>query len=72
MRIRYLQNIKKSRQDGRTIVYHDKTYIQSRHTIPAPSGCADPIVKGEKLIINVHADSQYGVVPHTMLIFKAN
>ena len=78
MRIHYLQNIKKFREEGRTVVYQDETYIHSSRTLPytwndqiQPGGYAVPVAKGQRLII-VHAGSQYGFVPNTLLIFKSN
>jgi transposase len=78
MRIHYLLNIKQFREEGRTIVYQDETYIHSSHTLPytwhdqvQPGGYAAPVAKGQRLII-VHAGSQYGFVPNALLIFKSN
>lgn len=60
LRMAYLREIRKYRQEGRPIVYLDETYLHSSHTTPrewtdgSTSGLKAPLSKGQRLII-VHA-----------------
>ena len=76
-RVAFLRSIKKYRQEGRTIVYTDETYIHSSHTMTSAwtddsaYGYMAPTSKGQRLII-VHAGTEKGFIPGAQLIFKSN
>ena len=74
-RIKYLREIKKLREQGRTIVYTDETYVNTSHNTMKCWQSADvavnvPFSKGERLII-VHAGSENGFINGAQLLFKA-
>jgi hypothetical protein len=56
----YIRAIQKYQQEGRSIVYVDKTYLHSSHTTPnewtdgSAGGVKAPMNKGQRLII-IHA-----------------
>jgi hypothetical protein len=60
LRVKYLHAIKAYREEGRSIVYTDETYIHSSHTTSyawddgSGGGLKAPISKGQHLVI-VHA-----------------
>ena len=60
LRDKYLRAIKAYREEGRSIVYADETYIHSSHTTSyawddgSGAGLKAPISKGQHLII-IHA-----------------
>lgn len=76
-RMKYLNNIKRYRNEGRPIVYTDETYVHSSHTKPSSwsdgteHGLKTPISKGKRLIV-VHAGSNQGFIPNALLVFKSN
>ena len=75
-RIDFLRRMKKFRDQGRTIVYTDETYVHSSHTTPHTWQSSDvalrvPFSKGERLII-VHAGSETGFIDGAELVFKAH
>jgi hypothetical protein len=75
-RWRYLKAIKKHRQDERSIVYLDETYVNASLHVPScwqsaeERGVLSHIGKGPRLII-VHAGGQAGFVEGALLIFKS-
>lgn len=76
-RINYLESIKYFRDQNRSIVYTDETYIHSSHTISKSWTCSPtkglkmPISKGQRLIV-VHAGGSNGFVPNAMLVYKSS
>ena len=71
------QKKKKIREEGKTVVYQDETYIHSSLTLPytwydqiQPGDYAVPVVKRQRLII-VHTDIQYMYVPNKLVNFKS-
>lgn len=76
LRITYLQNITKYRQEGRPIVYTDESYVDSSHASGkawsdgSTKGLKKPISKGQRVVI-VHAGSEAGFIPNALLLFKA-
>lgn len=75
-RIEYLRKIKVYRQEGRSIVYTDESYVDSSHSTPkqwtdgSSKGLKKPISKGQRAVI-VHAGSESGFIPNALLTFKA-
>lgn len=75
-RIEYLRKIKQYRQEGKTIVYTDESYVDSSHSTPkawtdgTTKGIKKPISKGQRVVI-VHAGSETGFIPNALLTFKA-
>ena len=75
-RIHYLKQIKKFREEGRTIVYTDETYVHAAHRIKKcwqndNTGVMVPFSKGECMIV-LHAGSSKGFIPNAKLVFKAH
>ena len=75
-RIHYLKQIKKFREEGRTIVYTDETYVHAAHTIKKcwqiDNTCVMvPFSKWERMIV-LHAGSSKGFIPNAKLVFKAH
>lgn len=76
-RLQYLREIKKYRNEGRSIIYMDETYIHSSHTSSygwsddTIQGLLSPISKGKRLII-VHAGGEQGFVPNAYIRFKSH
>lgn len=66
----------KYRQEGRPIIYTVETYVGSPHSPPNTwtdgytKGLKKPISKGHQIVI-VHAGSETGFVPNSLLLFKA-
>ncbi|KAJ3654370.1 hypothetical protein Zmor_013562 [Zophobas morio] len=75
-RIEFVRKITQYRQEGRTIVYEDETYIHSSHTQSKDwvddknLSLKKPISKGQRLII-VHAGYESGFIENGLLIFKS-
>lgn len=75
-RILYLKAIKKYRHEGRPIVYTDESYAHSSHTKSkawsdgSAKGLKCPISKGQRIVM-LHAGSEAGFVPNTLLMFKS-
>ncbi|XP_045202333.2 uncharacterized protein LOC123555810 [Mercenaria mercenaria] len=74
-RINFLKKIKKFREDGRTIVYTDETFVHSSHTFHRSwqsdhVGLRVPFRKGQRMII-VHAGTETGFVKGAELVFKS-
>jgi hypothetical protein len=74
-RIRYLRAMKKFRDEGRPIVFVDKTDIHSSHSVPKcwqdkTTGLLVPFGKGGRIII-LQACGKIGFVPGSLLVFKA-
>ena len=75
-RIEFVRKITQYRQEGRTIVYEDKTYIHSSRTQSKDwvddknLSLKKPISKGQRLII-VHAGYESGFIENGLLIFKS-
>lgn len=73
---RFLQEMRKFRNDGRSIVYVDETYIHGTHCVSScwqsdkELGVTEPIGKGQRLII-VHAGGEEGFVRNALLIFRS-
>jgi hypothetical protein len=64
-RINYLRQVKRFREEGRTVVYTDETFIHSSHTTRLSWQSEDlsvlpPFSIGERLII-VHAGCEKGI-----------
>ncbi len=75
-RVEFLRKIKKLREDGRTIVYTDETFVHSAHTMHRSWQSKDislkvPFSKGQRLII-VHAGTEAGFIKGASLVFKAH
>ena len=76
-RLQYLREIKKYRNEGRSIIYMDETYIHSSHTSSygwsddTIQGLLSPMSKGKRLII-VHAGGEQGFVPNAYIRFKSH
>lgn len=74
-RINYLRQVKRFREEGRTVVYTDETFIHSSHTTRLSWQSEDlsvlpPFSKGERLII-VHAGCEKGFINDASLVFKS-
>jgi hypothetical protein len=75
MRLNYIRNISKYRNEGCSIISMDMTYIHSSNmkdntwTGNATGGLLTPVSKGQQAII-FHASGEEGFVPNTFLIFK--
>lgn len=76
MRLKYLRTVEGYRIEGRPIIFMDETYVHSSHSKDkawsddSNSGLKTPISKGQRLII-VHAGSENGFVPNSLLMFKS-
>ena len=75
-RINYLRSMKKYRDEERTIVYTDQTFVHSGHTTPRTWQSDDvalrvPFSKGERVVV-VHAGSEEGFIQGAELVFKAH
>jgi transposase len=76
-RVAFLRAIMKFRRYGRVIIYSDERYIHSSHTTKKSwsddtlQGCMAPTSKGQRPII-VHAGTEKGFIPGTLLICKSN
>lgn len=74
-RHRYLRTIHQQRLEGKNIVYLDETYVHQNYKHkrswqgPSTSGVVDKISRGKRHII-VHAGSEKGFVPNTLLVFS--
>lgn len=74
--INFLRTIKELRDNCRTIVYTDETFVHSCHSTAKcwqskDVGLNVPFSKGERMII-VHAGSKNGFIPGAALIYKAS
>jgi hypothetical protein len=75
-RLAHFKNISCYRNEGYSIIYTDKTYIQSSHTKDyawsnsKKAGLLAPISK-EQQVSTVHADSENGLISNTLLMFKS-
>ena len=74
-RIQYLRQIQKYREEGRTIVYTDETFVHTSHSAKRSWQSEEfamkvPFSKGSRYII-VHAGSVSGFIDGAELIFKA-
>lgn len=74
-RIIFLRKIKKLRDEGRSIIYTDETFVHSTHSTPKcwqtkDIGLSVPFSKGDRMII-VHAGNKNGFIPGASLVFKA-
>lgn len=75
--MRFLQSIKKYRNEGRPIIYTDETYVHSSHTKPCSwtdgtkEGLKKPVSKGPRLIV-VHAGYNQGFIPNALLVYKSH
>lgn len=76
LRINFLQKMKFYREQNRSIVYIDETYVHKGHTVSkswsdnSANGFCSNISKGERLII-IHAGGEMGFLPNTLSIFKS-
>jgi transposase len=76
LRINYLRKITLFREQNRSIIYLDETYIHSGHTLSkswsdnSNNGLFTNISKGERLII-INAGGDEGFVPNCLQIFKS-
>lgn len=76
LRIEFLEQIRKYREQGRPIVYTDESYVDSSHASSkswsdgSTQGSKKPISKGQRAVI-VHAGFEEGFIPNALLIFKA-
>lgn len=74
-RQRFLRSIHKKRQEGKLIVYLDETYVHQNYRPkkswqgPSTSGVVEKISSGKRHII-VHAGSEQGFVPNSLLVFS--
>lgn len=73
--INYLRQVKRFREEGRTVVYTDETFIHSSHTTRLSWQSEDlsvlpPFSKGERLII-VHAGCEKSFINDASLVFKS-
>ncbi|KAF9821303.1 hypothetical protein SFRURICE_005769 [Spodoptera frugiperda] len=75
-RILYLKAIKKYRDEGRPIVFVDESYVRSSHTKSkawsdgSAQGLKRPISNVQGIVM-VHAGSETGFVPNTLLMYKS-
>lgn len=75
-RIRYLQQIKRYREEGRPIIYMDESYVLTSHVsgktwTDSSNKCLHkPTSKGERIII-IHAGGEKGFVPNALAMWKA-
>lgn len=74
-RHKFLRTIASKREQGKTIVYLDETYIHQNYKPkkswqgPSTQGVIDNISSGKRFII-VHAGTQNGFVPNALLVFS--
>ncbi len=73
----YLRKVRKLRQEGKSIVYTDETWVNAHHGFDhvwvdpdGNGGWKQPSGKGNRLIV-VHAGSRYGWVPNAALVFRS-
>ncbi|CAG4982209.1 unnamed protein product [Colias eurytheme] len=78
LRFKYLNQLKKYRDEGRYIVYTDESYVHTTHvqnkcwkSVKEVSPLQKKLSKGMRVII-VHAGGCQGFVPNACLIYKAN
>ncbi|KOB70672.1 putative dde superfamily endonuclease [Operophtera brumata] len=69
-RIEYLQNITKYREEGRPVVFTDASYVDTQTKSDETSKGPKKNRKGDRVII-VHAVTESGFLPNTLLMFKA-
>ena len=76
-RYTYLKTIHKLRNDKRTIIYTDETWVNTHHckeqisvNVDGKGGWKVPSGKGQRLIV-VHAGEVEGWVPGTDLVFRS-
>lgn len=68
--------MQKFREEARTIIYTDESYVDSSHSSSqawsdgTTKGLKKPISKGQRIVI-VHAGTETGFVPNALLTFKA-
>ncbi|XP_054288006.1 uncharacterized protein LOC129003735 [Macrosteles quadrilineatus] len=76
-RISYLRAVKRFRNEGRTIIFMDESYILTSHVSSlswsdnSTKGMRVPISKGQRLIM-IHAGSEAGFVPNALTMWKAS
>lgn len=77
LRIKYLRDVKRNREEGRDIVYADESYVHTTHTKErawsdkSGKGLKKPISKGQRMII-VNAGGAKGFVPNALLLYKSS
>lgn len=76
-RHRYLRTMKKLREEGKSIVYTDETWVNAHHghdmvwvDVDGSGGWKQPSGKGERLIV-VHAGTRQGWVQGAELVFRS-
>ena len=74
-RQRFLRSIHKNQQEGKLIVYLDETYVHQNYRPkeswqgPSTSSDVEKISSGKRYIM-VHAGSEQGFVPNSLLVFS--
>lgn len=77
LRIKYLEKLKLYRQQNRTIIYMDETYLHGSHTKShswsdkTTNGLLSTISKGKRLIMLHAGGENIGFVKNALLIFKS-
>lgn len=78
-RLQYLRAIKKYREENRTLIFIDETWLHVHHIVPkcwqlegevVINGVQPPSGTGPRLIV-VHAGGENGFVPNALLVFDS-